>query len=154
RRGAKGVYFTPNPLRPDLAGSRASCKAADVVEYHWLLIDCDPYRPAGCSSTQAELEAAWEVLGRCRAALDFAGLAGAVVACSGNGWHLCLPLLLPNDPAAHDFLKAVLKALDAHCGDRLTDEEKAGLKEGRPLATPKAGVDTSCHDPGRIWKNP
>lgn len=152
--GAKGVYFTPNPLRPDLAGSKASSRAADVIERHWLLIDVDPYRPAGLSSTEAEIRAAWGVLDRCRSTLEAAGFRQPVVGFSGNGWHLCYRVLLPNDQASQDRVKAVLKGLQERCGDTLTDEETAGLKEGRPLDLPRARVDTSTHDANRIWKTP
>src|SRR5262249_27623736 len=112
RLGAAGIYFTPNPIRPDLAGSKASCKAADMVERHWLLVDVDPTRPAGVSSTQEELDAAWEVLGRVQATLEGGGLTNPVICASGNGWHCCFPISLPNDQPAHDLVKDVLKQLN------------------------------------------
>jgi hypothetical protein len=132
--GAKGVYFTPNPLRPDLEGSRASARKADVARRHWLLIDVDPVRPADSSSTEPERHAAWAVLDACRGTLDGAGLRGAVVGDSGNGWHLCYPIELPNDDASQELVKAVLKGLQARCGSE------------------QAQVDTACHDAPRIWK--
>lgn len=150
--GAQGVYFTPNPLRPDLVGSRASSKAVDVVERRWLLVDVDPARPPGLSSTEAELRAAWAVLDRCRAALDVAGMTGAVVGCSGNGWHLCYPIRLPNDETSRQLVRAVLKGLQERCGDEVTKEEEAALKAGRLLPCPKARVGVECHDANRIWK--
>jgi hypothetical protein len=150
--GATGTYFTPNPLRPDLAGSSAGCRKADVTRRHWLLVDVDPGRPAGLSSTDAEREAAWAVLDRCRATLDGAGLTGAVVGDSGNGWHLCYPIDLAADDAAQGLIKAVLAGLQARCGDQLTAEEEAALKEGGTLTPARAAVDRSTHDAPRIWK--
>ncbi len=150
--GASGVYFTLNPLRPDLVGSRASCRAEDVAERRWLPVDVDPWRPKDTSSTEAELRAAWAVLDRCRGILDGAGLTGAVVGCSGNGWHLCYPLVLPNDEDSRALVRAVLRGLHERCSDALTAEEEALLKEGKPLLTPKARVDTSTFDAPRIWK--
>jgi hypothetical protein len=150
--GATGTYFTLNPLRPDLAGSTASARAADVIERHWLPLDIDPYRPKDCSSTDAELACAWAVLDRCRATLEGAGLAGAVIGHSGNGWHLCYPILLPNDPPAQDLVKAILKGLAARCGDQLTNEEQEQLKALTALEVPKAKVEQDVHDAPRIWK--
>lgn len=150
--GAAGVYFTPNPLRPDLAGSKVSCKGADVIERHWLLVDCDTWRPSHTNATEAELQAAWGVLDRCRGTLETVGLTGAVVGCSGNGWHLCYPLLLPNDQPAGDTVKAILKGLQERCGEEVSKEEAALLKAGQFLPTVKARVDTAPADAPRIWK--
>lgn len=150
--GASGVYFTLNPLRPDLIGSPASCRADDVIERRWLPIDIDPVRPKDTSSSEAELEAAWRVLDRCRGQLDTAGLSGHVVGCSGNGWHLCYPVKLPNDEASRQLVRSVLRGLHERCSDTLTPEEEERLKSGLPLETAKARVDVSTFDAPRIWK--
>ena len=66
---ATGIYFVPNPINPALlarAENRvrahgkgdAATSDGDIVRRHWLLIDCDPVRPAGISSTGSEHEAA------------------------------------------------------------------------------------------------
>jgi hypothetical protein len=143
--GARGVYFVPNPLRPDIADSRRCARDEDVIARHWLLIDVDPYKfgddgtrlvgeadKVPCSDS--EREAVWAVLDRCKGTLDAAGLRGAVVGDSGNGWHLCYPLDLPNDDAARDRVKALLKGLHARCSDDL------------------AYVDTTTYNAARIWK--
>src|SRR5262249_46607670 len=52
--GARGVYFTPNPLRPDMVNAKGSARKADVVRRRWLLIDVDPVRPADSPATDAE----------------------------------------------------------------------------------------------------
>jgi hypothetical protein len=150
--GATGCYFTLNPLRPDLAGSKASCRAADVIERHWLLVDVDPYRPQGTSSTDAEKAQALCVLKLCKGILDAAGLTRAVVGDSGNGYHLLYPVLLPNEDTAQELLKATLKGLHKCAGDKLTAEEEERLKAGVPLEVPKAFVDTTVHDAPRILK--
>lgn len=132
---AKGVYFIPNPIRPDLAGSRASSRKEDVIERRWLLIDIDPVRPAGTSATDEERQAAWTVLCRVRGELEGAGdLNAPIVGDSGNGWHLCYPVLLPNDAGAQEQIKHLLKGLGKRCNSTA------------------AQVDTSTHDAPRIWK--
>lgn len=131
---AKGVYFTPNPLRPDLAGSQASAKKDDVSSRRWLLIDCDAIRAASTNASEGERQSAWNVLCRVRGTLDGAGCRGAVVGDSGNGWHLCYPIDLPADEAAQELIKTVLRGLHARCSDQ------------------QSRVDTSTHDAPRIWK--
>jgi hypothetical protein len=56
--GVKGVYFTLNPLKPEVlnrpglahqvrtAGKGDSASQADVARRRWLLLDADPRRPA------------------------------------------------------------------------------------------------------------
>jgi hypothetical protein len=56
-----------NPVKPVLLaraknrlqkGLKNLTTDADVIEWRWLYIDCDPVRPAGISSTDAEHAAA------------------------------------------------------------------------------------------------
>src|SRR6266403_1125258 len=165
--GSKGIYFIPNPVRPDLLGARGSPKKADVIRRHWLLIDCDSKRPSETMANEAEREAAWRVLDRCRATLESRASVliadsrliaassptrfhGAVVADSGNGWHLCYPIDLPNDDGSQARVKALLNGLQLYCGDKLTKEEEAAVKAGRFLPSPKAVVDTKTFDAPRI----
>ena len=150
--GAKGVYFTPNPLRPDIAGWKNSrVQATDVIERHWLLLDVDTHRPVKTNATDEELQAAWVGLDRSRTTLDALGLRGAMIGCSGNGWHLCYPVRYPNDPAAHDLLQKITEELRARCADPISKEEEKLVKAGHFLSAPKVKID-STYDAPRIWK--
>jgi hypothetical protein len=141
---ATGVYFLPNPLRSDATSSpRRVARDQDVIGRKWLLIDCDPVRcgldgrpleDQKVPSTEEERRASWEVLDRCRTTMDDAGFTGAVVGDSGNGWHLCYPIDLPNDEAARDQIKSILRGLHQRCSDI------------------RARVDTSTFNASRIWK--
>ena len=61
--GAKGVYFTPNPVRTSdslgvtnqvsLAKRGSLTKDTDIATVNWLLIDVDPERKAGLSANRA-----------------------------------------------------------------------------------------------------
>ena len=131
-----GVYFTPNPVRPDLAGNHVGAKKADIVCRRWLLIDIDPVREPGSNATQAERQAAWNVLDRCVGELEQGcGFTSGVVGDSGNGWHLCYPINLPHDDESQALIKSFLSGLHVHCS----------LKE-------QANVDTKVFDAPRIWK--
>lgn len=70
---SSGIYFVPNPINPALlarapnmariARDREPTTAdKDIGRRHWLLIDVDPARPAGISSTDDEKGAAWDIV--------------------------------------------------------------------------------------------
>jgi len=143
RLGAQGVYFVPNPLRSDATGSRRAAKDEDVVCRRWLLIDVDPVRlgtdgrpleDAKVSATGAERARAWAVLDRCLGTMRASGFAEPVVGDSGNGWHLCYPVDLPNDEQSKQAVRELLRGLQKRCGDEY------------------AAVDTSTFNAARIWK--
>lgn len=137
--GAMGVYFTPNPLRPDILGQEGSARKADVAARHWLLIDTDATRPADHvhdSATEQERQSAWDVMAGVRGTLEQAGLTGSILSDSGNGWHSDCPILLPNDDVSQELIKGILKGLAKICD------------------TERASVDCKCFDAVRIWKVP
>ena len=105
----------------------------DIVARHWLLIDCDPQRPAGISATDAEHDAAVE---RCRqiwSELHYNhGWPEPIGADSGNGAHLLYRVDLPVDDGG--LIQRCLSALAAQFDD---DTVK---------------VDTGVFNPARIWK--
>lgn len=135
--GARGCYATLNPLRPELAGHKGAngAKKADVIHRHWLPLDVDPVRAAGTNSTDEERAAAWQVIDRARGLLESSGLVGAVVGDSGNGWHLCYPIDLPNDDVSQALVKAVLAGVARRC-------DSMGISL----------VDPKVFDAPRIWK--
>jgi hypothetical protein len=80
---AEGVYFTLNPINHDLLARRcnkvdraqegdAACDR-DVLKRRWLLIDADPVRISGVSSSDVEREKAREVVDRVRKELTTNG---------------------------------------------------------------------------------
>jgi P4 family phage/plasmid primase-like protien len=139
---AEGVYFTLNPVNPELLARRcnkvdraqegdAACDL-DVLKRRWLLIDADPQRVSGVSSTDAEREKAWEVVDRVRKELTTNGWPAPVVADSGNGYHLLYRIDLPADDQG--LVKRVLTALAAR------------------FDTNQVKIDQKVYNPGRIVK--
>ena len=140
-----GIYITPNPVNPALlarAANRTVERAkhttsdADIVRRRWLLVDLDPVRPAGVSSTDAEHAAA---LSLARAARDWLaehgiGRDSVALADSGNGAHLLVRVELANDAAAAELCKRCVAALDL-C-----------------LSSDAVHVDTTTCNAARIWK--
>lgn len=135
---SRGVYFLPQPIglpATNRIGPAKTCATdVDVIKRRWILIDVDPTRPANVSATDAERAEAWRVLSSVQATMTASGWADPIVASSGNGWHLCYPVLLPNDDPTRDKIKSLLSGLDQRC------------------STPGAKVDTRTYNASRIWK--
>ena len=125
------VYVTINPVNPDLLArarnrieNRASFTTADadVVKRLRLLLDFDPKRPAGISSTDEEHDAALARAKECLEWLTAQGFPKPILADSGNGGHLIYGLDLPNDDACRLLVESFLKAI----AGRFTDEKVKG----------------------------
>ena len=95
---AKGIFFTPNPVTPAAlarsvnklkpAGKGDTTSDGDIASRRFLLVDADPKRPAGVSSTDEEHEAATQRMRAIFAYLRDLGWPDPVAADSGNGAHL------------------------------------------------------------------
>lgn len=140
---ADGVYLTLNPLDHRLHSRRKNhCNIAkreqpasdkDVLRRRWLLIDCDPSRPAGISSTDEELKRAEETANEIDAFLfDEQCWPAPVRAMSGNGFHLLYRIDLPADDGG--LVKRFLESLSSMFSG---DEVK---------------IDTAVFNPSRICK--
>jgi hypothetical protein len=123
---AESVYFCLNPALRDLlarACNRAECYAKhttgdkDILRRRWLLIDFDPERPAGISSTDAEHQAAIQRAGDCREWLTGHGAPAPIYADSGNGAHLLYRIDLPNDAESAKALGGCLELLAGRFND-------------------------------------
>jgi hypothetical protein len=137
---AAGIYTIPNPIKPELlARAKNRLRKAnkttadhDISARRWLLIDCDPTRPAGISATDEEHDAAIQRANEVRDYLTALGWPEPIVADSGNGAHLLYPIDLFIDDAG--LVKSCLEALAA----RFDDDEVT--------------IDRKVHNPARIWK--
>lgn len=142
-QGARGIYFTPNPLRPEILnegrGPNKGATKEDVLRRAWLLVDADPGQPAKTNATDAEKAAAFAVLQRAVQVMQAAGFVGRIVADSSNGYHAAYPIDLPNDDTATLMVKQVLHGLHLRCSDAVD-------------AGPH--IDVTVHDAPRIWKVP
>ncbi len=118
------VYYTLNPVNPALlarANNRIKAYAAEltndaadnILRRAWLLVDCDPARPAGVSSTAEEKRAAKQLVSEVRDYLKSLGWSDPVIGDSGNGYHLLYRIDLPNDEESRKLVESVLKALAA-----------------------------------------
>lgn len=119
----KAAWATLNPLRADALTSETivnpsellrtynTATDAHIARREWLLLDFDPPRPTGTNSTDGEKAAAHQQAEHCRAELTALGWPAPVVIDSGNGYHSRYHINLPNDAAAHELVRSVLRSL-------------------------------------------
>ena len=121
---AQGVYATLNEVKPELLarannriiyGPEKTTANQDVVRRRWLLIDADPRRASGISSSEEELR---EALRTAEAVADYLTTIGFPEpgwGLSGNGGHLLYAVNLPADDGGliTEFLKAIAFYFDS-----------------------------------------
>jgi hypothetical protein len=140
---AQGIYVILNTFSPALLArgknklrtlgkGDQSTADGDITARRWLLVDADPVRPAGISSTEEEKELALDTVQAVKEVLTSMGWPLPVVADSGNGGHLLYTIDLPADDGG--LVERVLKAL-ANFWD-----------------TAQVKIDTTVHNPARISK--
>ncbi|MBL8822443.1 MAG: hypothetical protein JNJ77_07645 [Planctomycetia bacterium] len=141
---ARGIYFTLNPVRPDLlhrktnrltyANTGEQATDRDVLHRRWLFIDADPIRDAHISATDDEKRHAHEVISRVRESLSNEGWPQPILSDSGNGYHLLYRIDLP----VHD--RGLIQATLKHLATRFDNEHVT--------------IDQSVHNPARLCKLP
>ena len=145
RSGEANIYFSLQAVQPErlqsrrgrLSRQRTAARDRDILAYTLFVVDIDPERtPRDSSASAPEKAKALEVATRVQAWLRERG-AESMLADSGNGWHLLVPLI----PATGEGV--VRAAEDARDLLRLLD---------RRFSTPAAKVDTTTYNPSRILK--
>ena len=138
------IYFVLNKIN-DACYDRQQCEMfiqnakqttsdGDIVHRDWLLIDIDPVRSAGVSSSEKEKANAKNVANAVYSYLKSKGFAKPISCDSGNGWHLLYKIRMANDDSARDTIKKFLQTLDMMFSDET------------------AQIDTSVFNASRITK--
>jgi len=121
-----GVYVTMNPVNPALLAraknrlkpgqKRESTSDTDIVHRRWMIVDCDPVRPAGISATDAEKKHALGKANEIREGLGSTGWPAPAVVDSGNGYYLLYRIGLPSDDGGliHRALQALASVNDEY----------------------------------------
>jgi putative DNA primase/helicase len=125
---AEGIYITLNPCQEALlarvherlqAGAKPTTADKDIAARRNLLVDFDPVRPTGISSTDNEHEVAILFAQQVAAELAADGWPAPLVGDSGNGAHLIYAIELDNTPEAMELVKAVLGGLAQRFAEKL-----------------------------------
>lgn len=107
-RGATAVWWSLNSLPANLGHA---ARKDDVLHRRWLLVDCDPVRPAEANATDEEKEHARAVAEAVHSGLCDRGWQSPVLVDSGNGVHLYYRIDLPAGRAGDVLVGRALKAL-------------------------------------------
>jgi hypothetical protein len=145
---AEGIYITLNTCHPDLlhraknkllkVDTNYSTSDSNILRYRWLLIDSDPVRVAGISSTDQQHALALSHSRMIRDALRAEGWPEPIVGDSGNGAHLLYRIDLPNEEET------------SRKGTGLLARVLAGLAQR--FDTDAIKVDQTVFNPSRICK--
>ena len=117
----RNIYFMPNPCRLDLLGRaknklrviQTTTKDDEILCHRWFLIDCDPDRPPGVSSTNEELNLSIEKRNEAVQWLSENGWPKPIRGMSGNGSHASYRLEdLPVSPEITSLKQRALRALN------------------------------------------
>ena len=139
----QSVYMTANPVNPMLLarcenkleyGTQLTSSDSDIVTRRWFLMDFDPVRPAGISSSDGELQLTRQKASEVADWLKSVGWPDPLVATSGNGIHLMYRTEDPADDASRVDYEYALKMLSSLFSD---DQVK---------------VDTTVFNASRVWK--
>jgi hypothetical protein len=140
----EACYVTMNPVLPALLAryepnkmqkdAQLTTSDKEILKRTHLLVDCDPVRPAGISSSDFEKEKAAERAATVQEHLTSRGWPMPIKCDSGNGFHLLYRVDLPNDDASRDVVKSCLISLASR------------------FDTPEVKVDQSVFNAARITK--
>ena len=142
-RSYRGAYATVNPVNPDLLAracnrirsitKEPTTADSDIAERRWLLVDCDPKRATGISSSDSEHDAALSMACKIRNGLAASGWPTPILQDSGNGMQMMYRINLP--AVDNELVKRCIAGI-ATAGDNAVD------------------IDTTVHNPARIWRIP
>ena len=141
---AANIFITLNPINMScysrkqhdcfIENVQPTTKDNEITALHWLLIDLDPKRMSGVSSSEEELKLAKAKARTIHDFLSDRGFKEPIRAMSGNGIHLVYRFDVPNTVENVAVFENALKVLS----EKFSDDE--------------VEVDTTVFNPARICK--
>ena len=141
---ASNIFITLNPINMScysrqqhdcfMENVQPTTKDNEITALHWLLIDLDPKRMSGVSSSEEELKLAKTKARTIHDFLSNRGFKEPIRAMSGNGIHLVYRFDVPNTAENVAVFENALKILS----EKFSDDE--------------VEVDTTVFNPARICK--
>lgn len=135
------VYITLNALNDQCynrlqhdrfkKNADATTSDNDVIGYDWLLIDLDPKRPTKTSSSQEQIEKAYQLCGKIWHFLQTIGFEKPIIAFSGNGYHLLYRIHMANNDDNKKLLEMCLKTLNMMFSDNVIDVDMKNFNPSR-----------------------
>lgn len=119
---SNNVYITLNDINPACYGRsqkdkfeynpKATTSDNDIMFYEWLMVDLDPKRPSGTSSSEQELIQSKQLANKIFEFMSQIGFEKPLTALSGNGVHLMYRIMLKNSDENKKMLEKALKTLN------------------------------------------
>lgn len=103
----------------------------DITNRDWFLIDVDPKRASGVSSSDSEKEKAKFTINKVYSFLRDRGFSQPIICDSGNGYHLLYKINFENTKANADLIKQCLAVLDMYFSDEYCDIDKTVFNASR-----------------------
>lgn len=137
------VFFTLNPVLDALTGRETysesfvapskgdSVSDRDIKSRRWLLIDLDPKRPAGISSSDEEKAHAWDTAQEIKEFLHRHEFLDPIICDSGNGFHLLYRIDLKNNDESAKLVKSILEILSEKFDNEYVDIDKSVFNASR-----------------------
>lgn len=139
--GLANIYILLNELDPALIARSYNClknytkqttSDKDIKRRRWLLIDFDPKRPAGISSTNDEKLAAEKTMREVIHFLADYDWEPRFYGNSGNGYHIIYRIDLPNNQENTSLVKNVLEVINMMFSNDQVDIDTSVYKPSQP----------------------
>ena len=136
-RGNANFYITLNNINAECY-SRNQCNKfidnakpvtsdTDIVGYEWLMVDLDPKRASGTSSSNEQVDIAKAKANKIYSFTKSIGFNNPACCISGNGCHLLYKIKLANKKENTDLVQNCLKALDMLFSDDVISVDLANF---------------------------
>lgn len=155
------VYFILNAINPDcygrvqreqLAYKTKTTADDEIIGRKWLMIDLDPKRTSGISSSQEELEYAHQKALEVYRFLRDKGFYDPVVCMSGNGYHLMYSCKIAVSKETDALIERFVNALAMLFTDDKVDVDKKCTNKARLSKVYGTTAKKGSNSPERPWR--
>lgn len=138
--GKYNIFFTLNTLSPEIIArsknhftkyAKNTTTDTEIIKRKWILVDFDPVRPAGISSSEEELRAAKGCALKVRKYLTQQGFPEPIFALSGNGYHLLYSCNMENGEQERETIKMFLEVMDQKFSDEQVKVDRSNYNAAR-----------------------
>ena len=139
--GNSNVYITLNGIKDEchsrqqrncfVRNAKPNTSDSDIYCYDWLMVDMDPVRAAGTSSSEEQIGYAKEKCNEVYAFMKRTGFDDPIVAFSGNGAHLLYSICLAMNDENKQLVMDCLAVLSLFFSDDKVDIDTANFNPAR-----------------------